>query len=450
MCSNVVTISTNKLLGLGCENSEKVYFPGADEILTRRLDSSTCALLISQSGQTFPSLHATRKLTELVRNRLWLLTGCFNSKMELAMREGYQKMGITYGKNRVINNYSGNRPAEPTSVAIVATMHTLTKLMLHLIDVTREFTPSKNVSHSQASTRMLESSSKKYHSKILLALSKGCVQDFKELVRSCCIPNLCAIVGHGVDGSPIDDKDGIHAELQKQGLQWGAHVSEPWRVLVMVFFYILLSVGLGLPIFGLMGDVIAAIILAARPDMAKGHLGFSPRNYYYSGETQGAGWTLVGVLLQFADALFFIFLGKIFTWVDRWVGGRPMWARHGKRTIVVVDNPCVHQLVEVFVSKLFSQSYSFCSVDVHGASGLDHFVHRFTHRVVRGVLLAVGRPDGRLSCLSKSEAGVLLSLKQAAFIRNPEYAGEGSGPDMFTVGHNPFQVNAYFTRTHHQ
>jgi hypothetical protein len=28
-------------------------------------------------------------------------------------------------------------------------------------------------------------------------------------------------------------------------------------------------------------------------------------------------------------------------------------------------------------------------------SGADHFVHRFTHRVVRGVLLAVGRPDGR-------------------------------------------------------
>lgn len=52
------------------------------------------------------------------------------------------------------------------------------------------------------------------------------------------------------------------------------------------------------------------------------------------------------------------------TWTDRWWHGRPMWARMGKRTIVIVDTPCVHQLVETFVSKLYAQSYSFCSVDV--------------------------------------------------------------------------------------
>ena len=42
----------------------------------------------------------------------------------------------------------------------------------------------------------------------------------------------------------------------------------------------------------------------------------------------------------------------------------------------------------------------------------DHFVHRFTHRVVRGLLLAVGRPDGRLYSQSKMEAATLLSLLQ--------------------------------------
>ena len=42
----------------------------------------------------------------------------------------------------------------------------------------------------------------------------------------------------------------------------------------------------------------------------------------------------------------------------------------------------------------------------------DHFVHRFTHRVVRGLLLAVGRPDGRLYSQSKVEAATLLSLLQ--------------------------------------
>ena len=33
-------------------------------------------------------------------------------------------------------------------------------------------------------------------------------------------------------------------------------------------------------------------------------------------------------------------------------------------------------------------------------------------RVVRGVLLAVGRPDGRLCALTKTEATVLLAVKQ--------------------------------------
>ena len=80
-------------------------------------------------------------------------------------------------------------------------------------------------------------------------------------------------------------------------------------------------------------------------------------------------------------------------------------------------------------------------LQVHGASGLDHFVHRFTHRVVRGLLIAVGRPDGRLCCLAKSEAAVLLSAKQAAFIRNPDYHGESAGPEIVTLGHNPFEPN---------
>lgn len=56
--------------------------------------------------------------------------------------------------------------------------------------------------------------------------------------------------------------------------------------------------------------------------------------------------------------------GKIITWTDRWWHGRPMWARMGKRTLVIVDTPCVHQLLETFVSKLYAQSYSFCSIDV--------------------------------------------------------------------------------------
>jgi len=118
-----------------------------------------------------------------------------------------------------------------------------------------------------------------------------------------------------------------------------------------------------------------------------------------------------------------------------------MWARHGRRTLVIVDSPMVHQLTENFVSKLYAQAYSFCGLDVHGANGLDHFVHRFTHRVCRGVLLAVGRPDGRLCCLAKSETAFILGTKQAAFIQNPDYIGDGSGPDIVSIGHNSYSPN---------
>jgi hypothetical protein len=139
--------------------------------------------------------------------------------------------------------------------------------------------------------------------------------------------------------------------------------------------------------------------------------------------------------------------------VFRLIFGRPLWARIGKRTLVIVDNSCVHQLTETFVSKLFSQSYSFVSLDVHGANGLDHFVHRFTHRVARGLLLAVGRPDGRLCCLSKSEATLLLSCKQADFIQNPAYHGfnTGFGPEIVTIGyHHHHHTDIHCHHHHHR
>jgi hypothetical protein len=78
-------------------------------------------------------------MTSIVGNKLWLLTGCFNSKMEQAIVEGYADSGEKYMKNRVFNNYSGNRPAEPSSVAVAATWHTLTHILLHFIKTTRVF-----------------------------------------------------------------------------------------------------------------------------------------------------------------------------------------------------------------------------------------------------------------------------------------------------------------------
>lgn len=77
----------------------------------------------------------------------------------------------------------------------------------------------------------------------------------------------------------------------------------------------------------------------------------------------------------------------------------------------------------------------------------DHLVHRHTHRVVRGTLAIIGRPDGRLSALSTSEAAVCLSVNQASSIQS-----WGGTCESITVGHNPFKldltINGIFLKRH--
>lgn len=54
-----------------------------------------------------------------------------------------------------------------------------------------------------------------------------------------------------------------HSRLVHQGRAWGRHLNEPWQMLVIAGFYILFSVGLGLPICGLIADGIAWIVFKA-------------------------------------------------------------------------------------------------------------------------------------------------------------------------------------------
>ena len=99
------------------------------------------------------------------------------------------------------------------------------------------------------------------------------------------------------------------------------------------------------------------------------------------------------------------------------------------------DTPWIAQALEAFVSKLFALAYSIATVNVLSGNPLDHLVHRHTHRVVRGCLLAVGRPDGRLNALTASENTTCLSVNQASSIQNM-----GVTCESLTLGHNPFKL----------
>jgi len=85
-----------------------------------------------------------------------------------------------------------------------------------------------------------------------------------------------------------------------------------------------------------------------------------------------------------------------------------------------------------FVLPLFS---------VLGQNGTDHFVHEMTHLTTSDVLMAVGRPDGRLAALAASEASMIMSLQQAKFIKKGS-----SGIEAFSLGHNPWTNSCLFTR----
>lgn len=362
------------------------------------------------------------------------------------------------------------RPAEPSSVAVAATFHSLTRLLLHIIRTVRREIPSSRVLHKwelDKASNVIVSFFRNYvkhalrsgmkrsasfyrksmnisqHMKIghldkgsvtLMNLSDGDIEDLHEMTSKNLLSGLIDIVGFDERGDPRESL--LHTELVNRGKTWAEHVKEPWIVLLLVGTYFLISIGLGITFFVTIGTLIArGIYGGSETDYSLRFSLLNTAQFYH----QPVGWTLVGLALQLMDALLFGYLVKLFTYGCRLFGGRPLWARIGKRTLVIVDTPMNHQLLESFVSKLFSQAYSFVSIDVHGASGLDHFVHRFTHRVVRGVLLAVGRPDGRMSTLAKSESAVLLAVKQAAFIQNPAYyGGAGSGVDIVTIGHNPF------------
>ena len=62
-------------------------------------------------------------------------------------------------------------------------------------------------------------------------------------------------------------------------------------------------------------------------------------------------------------------------------------------------------------------------------------VHRHTHRIVRGCLLAIGRPDGRLNALTSAEAAINLTVYQSTSIQNYRATCE-----TITIGHSPYKL----------
>eukprot|EP00746_Dinoflagellata_sp_MGD_P157020 gnl/MRDRNA2_/MRDRNA2_86072_c0_seq2.p1 gnl/MRDRNA2_/MRDRNA2_86072_c0~~gnl/MRDRNA2_/MRDRNA2_86072_c0_seq2.p1 ORF type:complete len:1384 (+),score=218.41 gnl/MRDRNA2_/MRDRNA2_86072_c0_seq2:410-4153(+) len=372
----VRTISANKLLGL---HGQDFPVPTAGHQGAEWDLRDAVVLLVSHSGGTFGSLAVSNLLQSFTRN-LFAICGEWDTQISKQLR-AMNSQGID---SRIFSTDIGVRPAEPCSLSVVATHQMLTQIFQY-VSMTVMAEPELR---RATKCRLLDS-------------------DLKELERlnQDNIAALEDITGTTKEGKAICGQTTSH-ELRKQGSAWAQHVLEAPRSWIMIVIYVLATVISGYPI-------VTGVAMACG--------------------LESDGWG--PYITRTFDALIYIFLPQITVLLIRIYQGRALFHRMVGRAIVIGDIPWVAQSSESFLSKLFAVSYSNTGVTVLSGNPTDHLVHRHTHKVVRGTLLACGRPDGRLSALTSAESSVCLSVNQASSIQSL-----GVTCESITVGHNPSKL----------
>jgi hypothetical protein len=384
----VVPISANKIVGVLSNTRGAAPMAGfAFSSLTLSLQRAI-VITVSHSGQTFPTLHATHALRRVCGDRLFVLTGAIDSKMSAAVGQRSSPGAPWIG--RVWYTFSGWRPSEALTISTVSAHHSLSELLLYL---------GKKACRADADFRTAMG----------FKFSAANVLDIVRLNDSLVSSGAPSLVGFDAARRRLSATDSQEGPLRDQGRRWALHILEAPYAWCLSTAYIFGTIVSGKPLFSAL------------------------RNYYWDTSADAEGQDALTYIALILDSLLYSFLPLIFSLLLRIVQRRPLFARLGKRTIVIGDVPYINQLIESYVSKLFAESYSIASVDVHGANAVDHLVHRFTHRVVRGLLVAVGRPDGRLFAQTKAESWVLMALQQCKSIVHLL-----SPPEILTVGHNPY------------
>lgn len=383
---NVKTLSSNQTL-------KKLR-----DLKSLHLGKYSLVLAISQSGQTFPTLHATHRIDELCRQgdigELFIMTGELSSLMGSAIGQPYYK-GAAF-RRRIFINGSGRRIAEPSTVAVAGAQQTLTELLFRIAKRMRQAFPNSNPFGMTLTSESL----------LVLETIKS---DF--LTKS-----VVSITGTNASGVVIKSPENQH--LISRGRKWALNVTETPLVWGIHSLYVLITIGWAIP-FGytipLIQTIFRLIVLAAG----------LPNDLFLV--------VLVARVVTLADIAIYIFGPWLWTLGLRYFQGRQLLARTGKRTLIIGDVPWVHQLLKSYVSKLFSLSYGISSLEVHGANPQDHMLHNFGHRVVRGTLVFLGVPDGRRSEMQKDdENAVIMTGQQVDGVRNI-----GVGPEIVVLGHNP-------------
>lgn len=487
-CLRVIPCSANKIIGV-LSNAKGSFAMTGFSFCSVNLDlKRTIVVSLSHSGQTFPTMHATHALAGLLPpERMFVVVGSVDSKMAQAVGQHVYR-GCEWNGS-VFDTFAGWRPAEACTVSALAMHHTLTELLLFVaervhrdkrdggggdVPTTERAALARQRTAPASKFRLLRNASTGRIANaegeldhVVVAESITLSAENAAGLRQCSdmsvLFSLPAIVGSA-------DNKLTHARLVALGRHWGGHVLESPLAWMLSAAYIAITVVvLQLPAaqFTLWAASRVACEAMGPPDSSLTERLCGPDvvavpDVLHAGDRGPSGpawWDVLVYALKLADAVIYVFLPLWVALLLRALQRRAPFARLGKRTVVVADVPYVHQTLESYASKLFALAYSATGIDVHGANPIDHLVHRFTHRVARGVLVLAGRPDGRLYTQTRAESWILLALRQAKCIVHPfvpkwlrpnmerwvhpdGLAGPGNlgfGPEVITVGHNPFE-----------
>ena len=403
---NIVTISANQILqqldrGFGQLN----------------LGEDSLVLAITQSGQTFSTLQVINVFDNLssqgIIGELFIMTGELSSFVNSTQGKG-GITGITHSsfldnglsgnhRSRVFVNGSGRRTAEPSTVAVAAARQTLTELLLYLAKQMRH-----NFPHTDPFGMTLT-----VESLMVLAMMK---KDFLN-------KNVLQIIGTTSQGKSI--KSATRQTLIQGGSHWANHVTETPLAWSIQALYVFISVGWVIPfghplplvktLSGLLFDLVNLPV-----DIIQ----------------------FLAPIVNFADIAVYIFGTWLWTLAIRYFQGRQLLARMGKRTLIIGDVPWVNQLLQAYVSKLFSLSYGIATIEVHSDNPQNHLLHSFGHRIVRGTLIWLGIPDGRHSKQQQvAESAVIMTGKHINGIRSLNV-----GAEIIAMSNNPTVANQGFTK----
>jgi len=405
---NIVTISANQIL----QQLDQQLDRGFSQL---NLGRDSLVLAISQSGQTFSTVQVINVFDHLssqgIIGELFILTGELSSFINAIQGKG----GLTtithssfldneHNCCRVFVNGSGRRTAEPSTVAVAAAGQTLTELLFYLAKQMRQEFPHSAPLGMTLTTESL----------MVLAMMK---EDF--LTK-----NVLQIIGTNTQNESF--KSIIHQTLIESGRRWANHVTETPLAWAIHALYIIISVGWVIP-FGHTLPMIQTLLglLFDLLNLPTGLIQF------------------LASLITCADIAVYIFGGWLWTLAIRYFQGRQLLARMGKRTLIIGDVSWVNQLLQAYVSKLFSLSYGIATIEVHSANPQDNLLHTFGHRIVRGTLIWLGIPSGgRSERQQEAENAVIMTGKQANGVKNFNI-----GAEIVAIGNNPMISYRGFNKT---